>query len=277
MNITPSNIRSVFLQALLLIFLPISRTKADEIEEPLEIQAVNLDYFHNVPNLDPKYVISTNSFDQEDMYAAAATLATTIETIYCTSPTVLEPTHTTTSTTTTTITQTTTTRTTTKTSKKITTTATTKSTSRIESKDITALSMSLLNEPWTETSLELATDSTADFIADSTAEETLESENDSPASSLEITPSYIVPTMTLPLSILNSITTSSTASTSTPSIYFNTTTSNTTTQYTNTSDPLVQYDLECRVNDEFCIKVSRAVGAAIDEFTRVINVKINLL
>jgi hypothetical protein len=52
---------------------------------------------------------------------------------------------------------------------------------------------------------------------------------------------------------------------------------NTTNQYTNTSDPLVQYDLECRADANFCNKVSEAVGAAIDEFTRVINVKNSLL
>lgn len=53
--------------------------------------------------------------------------------------------------------------------------------------------------------------------------------------------------------------------------------SNKTLQYTNTSDPLVQYDLECEADDSFCNKVSRAVGAAIDEFTRVIYVKNSLL
>lgn len=51
----------------------------------------------------------------------------------------------------------------------------------------------------------------------------------------------------------------------------------TTLQYTNTSDPLVQYDLECRVDNVICEKVSRAVGAAIDEFTRVVNIKNSLL
>lgn len=53
--------------------------------------------------------------------------------------------------------------------------------------------------------------------------------------------------------------------------------SNKTLQYTNTSDPLVQYDLECEADDSFCSKVSRAVGAAIDEFSRVIYVKNSLL
>ncbi|KAI8647092.1 hypothetical protein BD408DRAFT_379458 [Parasitella parasitica] len=53
--------------------------------------------------------------------------------------------------------------------------------------------------------------------------------------------------------------------------------SNTTIQYTNTSDPLVQYDLECKADDIYCAKVSKAVGYAIDEFTRVVNVKNSLL
>ncbi|CAO3651308.1 unnamed protein product [Mucor fragilis] len=53
--------------------------------------------------------------------------------------------------------------------------------------------------------------------------------------------------------------------------------SNTTIQFTNTSDPLVQYDLECKADDVYCAKVSKAVGSAIDEFTRVINVKNSLL
>lgn len=52
---------------------------------------------------------------------------------------------------------------------------------------------------------------------------------------------------------------------------------NTTNQYTNTSDPLVQYDLDCKADLHFCNKVSEAVGAAIDEFSRVINVKNSLL
>ncbi|KAF1799305.1 hypothetical protein FB192DRAFT_1285824 [Mucor lusitanicus] len=55
------------------------------------------------------------------------------------------------------------------------------------------------------------------------------------------------------------------------------TSSNTTIQFTNTSDPLVQYDLECTADDVYCAKVSKAVGSAIDEFTRVINVKNSLL
>lgn len=53
--------------------------------------------------------------------------------------------------------------------------------------------------------------------------------------------------------------------------------SNTTIQYTNTSDPLVQYDLECKADDAYCAKISKAVGYAIDEFTRVVNVKNSLL
>lgn len=57
----------------------------------------------------------------------------------------------------------------------------------------------------------------------------------------------------------------------------NTASPNTTIQYTNTSDPLVQYDLECKADDVFCAKVSKAVGSAIDEFARVINVKNSLL
>lgn len=295
MNITPSNIRSVVLQALLLIFLAILRTKADEIEEPSQFHVVKLDYFHNVPNLDPIHIASTNTFDEGDNYATTtdmATLAkteeTTIEeTTSFVRPTMLEPKAATTTSTTTTIkTATTQTTTTTTTTTKKTTTTTTESTATSKIKHTTTafkpLAMSMLTETWTESITDLATESATDSSTESTAnpttEETLESENDSPSTSLDITsPSYIVPTMTLPLSILTSITTSSTASTSSPSIYLNTTASNTTTQYTNTSDPLVQYDLECRANDEFCIKVSRAVGAAIDEFTRVINVKINLL
>ncbi|GAN06640.1 conserved hypothetical protein [Mucor ambiguus] len=68
-------------------------------------------------------------------------------------------------------------------------------------------------------------------------------------------------------------------STSTSSINHtsSSTASNTTTQFTNTSDPLVQYDLECKADDAYCAKVSKAVGSAIDEFTRVINVKNSLL
>ncbi|KAI9487723.1 MAG: hypothetical protein EXX96DRAFT_472668 [Benjaminiella poitrasii] len=50
-----------------------------------------------------------------------------------------------------------------------------------------------------------------------------------------------------------------------------------TAQYTNTSDPLVQYDLDCRFNDNFCAKVSRAVWAAIDKFSEVVNIKNSLL
>ncbi|KAI9263715.1 hypothetical protein BY458DRAFT_438638 [Sporodiniella umbellata] len=48
-------------------------------------------------------------------------------------------------------------------------------------------------------------------------------------------------------------------------------------QYINTSDPLVQYDLECKSDEAYCSKISKAVGAAIDEFTRVVNVKNSLL
>jgi hypothetical protein len=76
-------------------------------------------------------------------------------------------------------------------------------------------------------------------------------------------------------SIANDPETSTTTSSSL--ILTNTPLTNTTNQYTNTSDPLVQYDLECRADVLFCNKVSEAVGAAIDEFTRVINVKNSLL
>lgn len=73
------------------------------------------------------------------------------------------------------------------------------------------------------------------------------------------------------------IMTTASASTPAPSINHNNTSSNTTIQFTNTSDPLVQYDLECKADDVYCDKVSKAVGSAIDEFTRVINVKNSLL
>lgn len=54
-------------------------------------------------------------------------------------------------------------------------------------------------------------------------------------------------------------------------------TTNSTIQYTNTSDPLVQYDLDCQADDTFCSKINRVVGAAIDEFSRVVNVKNSLM
>jgi hypothetical protein len=65
--------------------------------------------------------------------------------------------------------------------------------------------------------------------------------------------------------------------TPTYSTVLNQTLNGTALQYTNTSDPLVQYDLECKADELFCNKVSKSVGAAIDEFTRVVNVKNSLL
>ncbi|KAG2205244.1 hypothetical protein INT47_009509, partial [Mucor saturninus] len=257
MNITPSNIRSVVLQTLLLIFLAIVRTKADEIEEPLaEFQLVDFDFF-NGANLD--LVLVTPPEDAMDLFDGTETIHYNL----------LEPTSTTTTTTTTT-THTTTTHTThTRSTKKTPTTTTTSTTTTTTSKaKSNKHSAAMALSEWTDPS--------------TTEESTTSQESPSTSLSDNSSPSYIVPTMTLPLSILTSIT----SSTSTPSHSFiNTTTpnnnnnnnNNVTTQYTNTSDPLVQYDLECRVNHEFCIKVSRAVGAAIDEFTRVVNVKINLL
>ncbi|KAI8984551.1 hypothetical protein BDF20DRAFT_816775 [Mycotypha africana] len=81
------------------------------------------------------------------------------------------------------------------------------------------------------------------------------------------------------MSSSRSHTTSSLKGRATPyhDIHTNTTSNTTTLQYTNTSDPLVQYDLECRADDIFCDKVSRAVGAAIDFVSQVINVKNSLL
>lgn len=72
-------------------------------------------------------------------------------------------------------------------------------------------------------------------------------------------------------------TTTTTTSTTAVALPMVTEQNNKTLQYTNTSDPLVQYDLECEADDSFCSKVSRAVGAAIDEFSRVIYVKNSLL
>ncbi|CAO3675581.1 unnamed protein product [Rhizopus stolonifer] len=65
--------------------------------------------------------------------------------------------------------------------------------------------------------------------------------------------------------------------TPTYSTVLNQTLNGTALQYINTSDPLVQYDLECKADETFCNKVSKAVGAAIDEFTRVVNIKNSLL
>ncbi|KAI8086829.1 uncharacterized protein B0P05DRAFT_635537 [Gilbertella persicaria] len=48
-------------------------------------------------------------------------------------------------------------------------------------------------------------------------------------------------------------------------------------QYTNTTNTIVQYDLECKADTVFCDKVSKAIAAAIDELTRVINIKNSLL
>lgn len=55
-------------------------------------------------------------------------------------------------------------------------------------------------------------------------------------------------------------------------------TNSSSTQYTNTSNPLVQFNLECNLDDtSFCNKVSNAVAAAIDEFSEVVNIKNSLL
>lgn len=46
---------------------------------------------------------------------------------------------------------------------------------------------------------------------------------------------------------------------------------------TNTSHPLVQFELDCKIDPTFCNKVSKAVAAALDEFTRVVYIKNSLL
>lgn len=47
--------------------------------------------------------------------------------------------------------------------------------------------------------------------------------------------------------------------------------------YTNTSHPLVQFKLDCKIDTAYCTKVSKAVSAAIDEFTRVVHIKNSIL
>ncbi|KAI7908320.1 uncharacterized protein BX663DRAFT_425424 [Cokeromyces recurvatus] len=47
--------------------------------------------------------------------------------------------------------------------------------------------------------------------------------------------------------------------------------------YMNTTDPLVQYVLECPYEESLCNKVGTSIRAAIDQFTEVVNVKNSLL
>ncbi|GAA5799074.1 hypothetical protein HPULCUR_004483 [Helicostylum pulchrum] len=243
MNITRSNIRSVVLHVLLLIFLAILQTKADEIE------LVQFDYFHNAPNLDPMQSPSVDDYNEDSTVDSFDMDYTTTHTKFIRPTLHIKET----------ITSTTTITTTTKKSHKRSTGSKTKHTTMIETIEPIA-------DSWVESyTTPSATDEVVVSIADPLTETTLFTETYSPSDSLLVdvtTSTFYTPTATLPLSILTSV------STPTPSIFINTTSSNTTIQYTNTSDPLVQYDLECRADDVFCSKVSRAVGAAIDEFTR---------
>lgn len=250
MNITRSNIRSVVLHVLLLIFLAILQTKADEIE------LVQFDYFRNASNLDPIQSPSLDDYNEDSTVDSFDMSYTATHTKF-TRPT-LHTKETITGTTTTT----------TKKSHNRSTGSKTKHTTLIETFEPIAEGF---GNSWVESyTTPSATDEVVDSIVDPLTETT---ETYSPSDPLlvYVTSTFYTPTATLPLSILTSV------NTPTPSIFINTTSSNTTIQYTNTSDPLVQYDLECRADDAFCRKVSRAVGAAIDEFTRVINVKNSLL
>ncbi|MBM6387779.1 MAG: hypothetical protein JSY10_28015 [Paenibacillus sp.] len=248
------------MHVLLLIFLAILQTKADEIEEPFEL--VQFDYFHNAPNLDPIQSPSLDDYN-EDITADSFDMDYTTTYTKFIRPTLYTKE---------TIPSTTTTTTATKKSHKHSTGSKTKHTTLTETIEPIAESF---EDSWVESyTTPSATDEMVNSIVDPLTETTLFTETYSPSDSLLVdvtSTTFYTPTATLPLSILTSV------NTPTPSIFINTTSSNTTIQYTNTSDPLVQYDLECRADDVFCSKVSRAVGAAIDEFTRVINVKNSLL
>lgn len=226
MNITRSNIRSVVLHVLLLIFLAIVQTKADEMEGATQLG--QFEHFPNVLNLDSIELPSLNDIDIEGL-----------------STELFQP-----------ILYTTTTTTTVTTTKKL---------HSIGSGTTFATLDPIADNPeegWYDAALSATVE--IDDISGDRIRETYSYSSSDSSPTIE---TFFTPTATLPSSV----------HAATPSVLINTTISNTTIQYTNTSDPLVQYDLECKADDVFCSKVSRAVGAAIDEFTRVINVKNSLL
>ncbi|EPB92462.1 hypothetical protein HMPREF1544_00760 [Mucor circinelloides 1006PhL] len=252
MIIRRSTIRSALL--LQLSFFSLIQSKATTKEVP-SLRLAQLDFFHNVPSLDPIPAATRSDFnDGEDQDDGDTTVTITTTVTMTTEDTkAIQP--------------------------------------RIQIASIDQEDNTTEEEEEDEDEEEeeeeeeeshVETEDSATEEDSFTAEEEQDTTIEPTASIYIISPaSFRQQQTTIPTVMTTTTASPSQASSSTSSSFINQTnnnaSSNTTIQFTNTSDPLVQYDLECKADDVYCAKVSKAVGSAIDEFTRVINVKNSLL